>query len=71
MAAGGKLVPRGLLRVNASVGFGERFLLPLIPAFLELYPEVQLDISLTDGIIGLIEERTDIAIRSGPWMTHP
>lgn len=65
VAAGGKLVPRGLLRVNASVGFGERFLLPLIPAFLELYPEVQLDISLTDGIIGLIEERTDIAIRSG------
>ena len=65
VAAGGKLVPRGLLRVNASVGFGERFLLPLVPAFLELYPEVQLDISLTDGIIGLIEERTDIAIRSG------
>lgn len=59
------MIPRGLLRVNASVGFGERHLLALIPAFLELYPEVQLDISLTDGIIGLIEERTDIAIRSG------
>jgi DNA-binding transcriptional LysR family regulator len=65
VAGGGKMVPRGLLRINASVGFGERHLLPLIPAFLELYPEVQLDISLTDGIIGLIEERTDIAIRSG------
>ncbi|GAA4159311.1 LysR substrate-binding domain-containing protein [Shinella granuli] len=65
VASGGKVVPRGLLRVNSSVGFGERHLLPLIPAFLELYPEVRLDISLTDGIIGLIEERTDIAIRSG------
>lgn len=65
VAGGGRMVPRGLLRVNASVGFGERHLLSLIPAFLELYPEVQLDISLTDGIIGLIEERTDIAIRSG------
>jgi DNA-binding transcriptional LysR family regulator len=65
VAGGGKLMPRGLLRVNASVGFGERYLLPLVPAFLDLYPEVQLDISLTDGIIGLIEERTDIAIRSG------
>ncbi|MCA2435280.1 LysR family transcriptional regulator [Rhizobium leguminosarum] len=65
VAGGGKMIPRGLLRVNASVGFGERHLLALIPAFLELYPEVQLDISLTDGIIGLIEERTDIAIRSG------
>ncbi|MGO7908265.1 LysR substrate-binding domain-containing protein [Rhizobium leguminosarum] len=65
VAGGGKMIPRGLLRVNASVGFGERHLLALIPAFLERYPEVQLDISLTDGIIGLIEERTDIAIRSG------
>ncbi|SDN04972.1 LysR substrate binding domain-containing protein [Ensifer sp. YR511] len=59
------MLPRGLLRVNASVGFGERYLLPLIPSFLEIYPDVQLDVSLTDGIIGLIEERTDIAIRSG------
>ncbi|WP_029871549.1 LysR substrate-binding domain-containing protein [Rhizobium leguminosarum] len=65
VAGGGKMIPRGLLRVNASVGFGERYLLALIPAFLERYPEVQLDISLTDGIIGLVEERTDIAIRSG------
>ncbi|MDL2406982.1 LysR substrate-binding domain-containing protein [Rhizobium calliandrae] len=65
VAGGGKLVPRGLLRVNASVGFGERYLLPLVPLFLEAYPEVQLDISLSDGVIGLIEERTDIAIRSG------
>ncbi|BCH67977.1 MULTISPECIES: LysR family transcriptional regulator [Rhizobium/Agrobacterium group] len=66
VAGGGKTVPRGLLRVNASVGFGERYLLPVVPEFLALYPEVQLDISLTDGVIGLIEERTDIAIRSGP-----
>ncbi len=65
VAGGGKPVPRGLLRVNASVGFGERYLLPLVPKFLALYPEVQLDISLNDGMIGLIEERTDIAIRSG------
>ncbi|WP_028745914.1 LysR family transcriptional regulator [Rhizobium mesoamericanum] len=65
VAGGGRMVPRGLLRVNASVGFGERYLIPLIPDFLALYPEVQLDVSLTDGIIGLIEERTDIAIRSG------
>lgn len=65
ITSGGKVVPRGLLRVNATLGFGERYLLPLAPKFLELYPEVQLDISLTDGVISLIEERTDIAIRSG------
>ncbi|NMN71552.1 LysR family transcriptional regulator [Rhizobium sp. 57MFTsu3.2] len=65
VAGGGRMVPRGLLRVNATLGFGERYLLPLAPEFLALYPEVELDISLTDGVIGLIEERTDIAIRSG------
>ncbi|MDS7597905.1 LysR family transcriptional regulator [Agrobacterium tumefaciens] len=65
VASGGKVVPRGLLRVNTTLGFGERYLLPLAPEFLALYPEVELDISLTDGVISLIEERTDIAIRSG------
>ncbi|QFY63111.1 LysR family transcriptional regulator (plasmid) [Rhizobium grahamii] len=65
ISSGGKVVPRGPLRINASLGFGERYLLPLVPDFLALYPEVELDISLTDGVIALIEERTDIAIRSG------
>ncbi len=58
--------PRGLLRVNSTVGFGECCILPLVPEFLALYPEVELDLSLTDGVIDLIEERTDVAIRVGP-----
>jgi DNA-binding transcriptional LysR family regulator len=40
--------------------------LPLVPKFLQRYPEVKLDISLTDGVVDLIEERADIAIRVGP-----
>ncbi|MBB4184946.1 DNA-binding transcriptional LysR family regulator [Sinorhizobium terangae] len=66
VSGGGRAMPRGPLRVNASVGFGERYILPLAAEFLARYPDVQLDLSLTDGIIDLIEERTDIAIRSGP-----
>ena len=58
VSSGGKVVPRGPLRVNASLGFGERYLLPLLQDFLALYPNIELDISLTDGVIGLIEERT-------------
>jgi|UPI00068A2A45 DNA-binding transcriptional LysR family regulator len=65
VSSGRKVVPRGPLRVNASLGFGERYLLPLVQDFLALYPNVELDISLTDGVIALIEEKTDIAIRSG------
>lgn len=66
VAEGARVVPRGPLRVNASVGFGERHILPLVPAFLALYPEIELDLTLTDGVIDVIGERTDVAIRSGP-----
>lgn len=66
VSEGGHAAPRGLLRVNATVGFGERHILPAVAEFLALYPLVELDLTLTDGIIDLVGERTDIAIRSGP-----
>ena len=40
--------PRGRVRVNCNVPFGMHYLLPLVPRFVELHPEVQLDIVLTD-----------------------
>ena len=58
--------PRGRLSVNANVPFGEAALLPLVPAFLERYPEISLDIVLTDEVVDLIEHRTDVAVRAGP-----
>jgi DNA-binding transcriptional LysR family regulator len=58
--------PRGRLSVNANVPFGEAALLPLVPAFLERYPDISLDIVLTDEVIDLIEHRTDVAVRAGP-----
>ena len=64
-ASAGEL-PAGRLRVNASVPVGIHVLLPLVPEFLALYPRIDLDIVLTDEVVDLIEERTDVAIRSGP-----
>ncbi len=58
--------PRGRLSINANVPFGEAALLPLVPAFLERYPDITLDIVLTDKVIDLIEQRTDVAVRAGP-----
>ncbi|MCY1079259.1 LysR family transcriptional regulator [Archangium lansingense] len=58
-------VPRGRLRVNTNVPFGTHFLLPLAPEFLARYPEVSLDMVLTDQVIDLVEARTDVAIRAG------
>ncbi|MGV1792147.1 LysR family transcriptional regulator [Rhizobium sp. A37_96] len=65
VAAGGAMVPRGLLRVSASVAFGVHSIVPIIPDFLERYPEIQLDISLTDSVIDIVGERADVAIRAG------
>ncbi|GAB2190216.1 LysR substrate-binding domain-containing protein [Sessilibacter sp. MAH1] len=58
--------PRGRLRVNANVPFGHHFLLPLASEFLDRYPDVTLDITLTDDVIDILEQRTDVAVRTGP-----
>lgn len=58
--------PRGRLRVNTNVPFGHHFLLPLVPEFLQLHPDITLDIVLTDEIIDILEQRTDVAVRAGP-----
>ncbi|ANT48893.1 LysR family transcriptional regulator [Mesorhizobium amorphae] len=58
--------PRGLLRVNSYVPFGQHRLIPLLPRFLERYPEISIDLVLTDHVIDLMEERADVAIRAGP-----
>ncbi|MCR3858512.1 LysR family transcriptional regulator, partial [Pseudomonas aeruginosa] len=58
--------PRGRLRVNANVPFGHHFLLPLVPEFLAQHPEVTLDIVLTDEVVDILEQRTDVAVRAGP-----
>ena len=58
-------VPRGLVRVNCNVPFGLHRLLPLVPRFTAAHPEVRLDIALTDRVIDLMDERSDVAIRVG------
>ena len=61
-----RATPRGRLRVNANVPFGHHFLLPLAPQFLARHPDVTLDIVLTDEVVDILEQRTDVAIRAGP-----
>ena len=58
--------PSGLLRVNTSVPFGLHHLLPLLPAFAKRYPDIKVDVTLTDLVVDLLEQRADIAIRVGP-----
>ncbi len=55
--------PRGRLRINAPLAFGIRHLAPLWPRFLALYPDVELDIDLTDRVVDLVEDGYDLGIR--------
>ncbi len=57
---------RGTVRVNASVGFGIRALEPLLPAFWRMHPGIRLDLALSDEIVDLYLDRTDVAFRIGP-----
>lgn len=57
--------PRGTLRINATVAFMNHQVMPLLPEFLERYPEVHFDLFLTDRHIDLVEEGVDVAIRFG------
>jgi DNA-binding transcriptional LysR family regulator len=58
--------PRGRLRVNCLPAFALNQLAPTLSKFLAQYPEVELDLTVTDRLIDLLAENADIAIRSGP-----
>ncbi|MEC4595027.1 MULTISPECIES: LysR family transcriptional regulator [Nitrospirillum] len=63
LASATTLKPRGRLRVNAPLSFGIRHLAPLWPRFMAQYPDVLLDIALTDRVVDMVEEGFDLGIR--------
>ncbi|WP_374575685.1 LysR family transcriptional regulator [Phenylobacterium sp.] len=63
-AAGAR--PAGHLTVNSNIPFGMRYVLQLTPKFLARYPEVTIDVVLSDTVVDLMEARADVAIRVGP-----
>jgi DNA-binding transcriptional LysR family regulator len=57
--------PRGLLRINVPTAFGRRHVLSHLPQFLEQYPDIRVDATLTDQTVDLIEVGADVAVRIG------
>ncbi|CRM79965.1 D-malate degradation protein R [Pseudomonas sp. 37 R 15] len=55
--------PSGVLRINAPVSFGVLHLAPVWADFMKVYPNVELDISLNDRLVDLVEEGFDAAVR--------
>lgn len=56
-------VPRGRLRLAGPQTFGELFLTPALHDFAALHPAIDLDLTLTDRFVDLVEDRYDLAIR--------
>lgn len=57
--------PAGLLRINAPIGFGNMHITPVVNAFLEQYPEVDIELSFSDHLVDVIAEGLDLVIRVG------
>ncbi len=57
--------PQGVLRVTMPVAFGHLHVVPHLPAFMQRYPDIGIDIVVTDETLNMIEAGIDVAIRIG------
>jgi DNA-binding transcriptional LysR family regulator len=64
--------PRGLVRVTAPVALGRQHVAPTLAAFLQKYPDIRLELDLTDRFVNLAQEGFDLAVRhtEAPPDTH-
>ena len=64
-ASGEYRAPRGELLVTAPILFGTLVVAPIVHDFLRAYPEVSVRLVLSDGVVDLVENRVDVAVRIG------
>ena len=60
-----RFAPKGLLRVNAPLGFGRSYIAQAISDFAKIFPEVEVQLQLSDRPVNLPDEATDVVIRFG------
>ncbi len=56
---------QGRLRITSTTAFGRAEILPLIASFQDEHPELEIELSLSDGFVDLVAEEYDLAIRGG------
>lgn len=60
-----RTMPRGHLHLSVGTAFAKRKLAPVLPQFVARYPEITLQVDLSDRQVDLVAEQVDVAIRSG------
>lgn len=70
-AASQRIEARGLLRLNAPLSFGSRFIAPLLPVFSRRHPAVRVELGLTDSQVDPLEDGWDLVIRIGHLTDSP
>ena len=60
-----QVVPRGRLKITAPMSFGFLHLAPALPDFLTAYPELDVDVTMSDRFADLVEDGFDVAVRIG------
>ncbi|GAA6130033.1 LysR family transcriptional regulator [Halopseudomonas sabulinigri] len=63
--SGASAVPRGRLRVDVPSPLARMILVPALPAFYALYPDIQIDMGVSDRIVDIIDENVDCVVRGG------
>lgn len=63
--AGGRATPKGLLRVSATLGFGRKHVAPVLSKYAKKFPEVEVQLQLSDRPVDLVEEGFDLQVRLG------
>jgi DNA-binding transcriptional LysR family regulator len=65
LVSSSRATPKGLIRVNASLGFGRRYIGPALAAFFARYPEVEIQLEISDHPLDLTAHGFDLGIRFG------
>lgn len=63
--SGSQAVPKGLLRVCATLGFGRKHVAPVLSKFARRFPDVEVQLHLTDRPVNLVEQGFDLQLRFG------
>jgi LysR family transcriptional regulator, regulator for bpeEF and oprC len=58
--------PKGVVRITATAPFVRNLITPMLPGFFALYPELRVELVVTESVVDLVAEHIDVAYRSGP-----